>query len=87
MQLNFTVNALLYDTSEAYYKCTFTDMSCSLKILFPKGNVAVLTSPGPEQVRLQFSRLYKKDATMENFYSVGSYPLRFALVSVAPGYR
>ncbi|KAK9920421.1 hypothetical protein M0R45_028976 [Rubus argutus] len=49
VQLNITVNALLYDTSEAYYKCTFTDVSCSLKILFPKGNVAVLTSPGPEQ--------------------------------------
>lgn len=52
VQLNFTVNALLYDTSEAYYKCTFTDTSCSLKVLFPSGNVGVLTSPGPEQVRL-----------------------------------
>ncbi|KAL6133070.1 hypothetical protein ACLB2K_065307 [Fragaria x ananassa] len=49
VQLNFTVNALLYDTSEAYYKCTFTDTSCKLKVLFPSGNVGVLTSPGPEQ--------------------------------------
>ncbi|XP_050381708.1 E3 ubiquitin-protein ligase APD2 isoform X2 [Argentina anserina] len=49
VQFNFTVDALLYDTSEAYYKCTFTDTSCSLKILFPNGNVGLLTSPGPEQ--------------------------------------
>ncbi|PRQ42944.1 putative transcription factor C2H2 family [Rosa chinensis] len=49
VQLNFTVNALLYDTSEAYYKCTFTETSCSLKISFPSGNVGVLTSPGPDQ--------------------------------------
>lgn len=52
VQLNFTVNALLYNTSAAYYKCSFKGASCSLKILFPDGNAAVLTSPGPEQVRL-----------------------------------
>lgn len=67
MQLNFTMNALLYDTSEAYYKCTFTDTSCGLKILFPKGNVAVLTSPGPEQVRLQFSLTIRKMQPWKTF--------------------
>ncbi|KAM1749021.1 hypothetical protein ACFX12_009941 [Malus domestica] len=49
VQLNITVNALLYNTNSAYYKCTFTDESCTLKILFPEGNEAVLTTPGPEQ--------------------------------------
>ncbi|CAB4315165.1 unnamed protein product [Prunus armeniaca] len=49
VHLNFTMNALLYNTSAAYYKCSFKDASCSLKILFPNGNAAVLTSPGPEQ--------------------------------------
>lgn len=54
VQLNLTVKAFLYNTTEAYYKCTFTQGSCSMNILFPKGNAAVLTSPGLEQVRVLF---------------------------------
>jgi hypothetical protein len=52
VQLNLRVKAYLYNTTEAYYKCTFTDGVCGLDILFPNGNAAVLTSPSTEQVRL-----------------------------------
>jgi len=42
----------MYNTTEAYYKCTFTDSKCSLSILFPNGNAVVLNSLGPEEVNL-----------------------------------
>lgn len=48
LQLNLSIKAFLYNTAEAYYSCTFVDGICSLSILFPNGNAAVLTSPGPE---------------------------------------
>ncbi|KAE8704511.1 RING/U-box superfamily protein, putative isoform 4 [Hibiscus syriacus] len=49
VELNLTVRACIYSTTEAYYRCTFADGVCSLGILFPQGNSIVLTSPGPEQ--------------------------------------
>ncbi|KAB2098476.1 hypothetical protein ES319_A01G241700v1 [Gossypium barbadense] len=51
VQLNFTFKAYIYNTTEAYYRCTFANGVCSLNILFPEGNSVVLTSPGPEQRR------------------------------------
>ncbi|KAK9290588.1 hypothetical protein L1049_008759 [Liquidambar formosana] len=49
VQLNLTVRALLYNTTEAYYKCSLSQGLCSLQVPFPSGNAAVLTSPGPAQ--------------------------------------
>ncbi|KAE8099203.1 hypothetical protein FH972_017204 [Carpinus fangiana] len=49
VQLNLELKAYTHNTTEAYYKCTFPDGLCSLSILFPNGNVAVLTSPSTEQ--------------------------------------
>ncbi|XP_039057657.1 E3 ubiquitin-protein ligase APD2-like [Hibiscus syriacus] len=49
VELNLTVRAYIYNTTEAYYRCTFANGVCSLSILFPQGNSIVLTSPGPEQ--------------------------------------
>ncbi|XVF08280.1 hypothetical protein REPUB_Repub06bG0212900 [Reevesia pubescens] len=46
VELNLTVRAFIYNTTEAYYSCTFTNGLCSLSILFPQGNSIVLTSPG-----------------------------------------
>ncbi|XVE76551.1 hypothetical protein DITRI_Ditri12bG0182500 [Diplodiscus trichospermus] len=48
VELNLTIRAFIYNTTEAYYRCTFTNGLCSLSILFPQGNSVVLTSPGPE---------------------------------------
>ena len=52
VQLALRVRSFQYNTTEAYYKCTFTDGKCSLNITFPNGNVAVLNSFGPEAVNL-----------------------------------
>ncbi|KAG6771672.1 hypothetical protein POTOM_023054 [Populus tomentosa] len=49
VQLAIRVRSFQYNTSKAYYKCTFTDGKCSLNIMFPNGNVAILNSFGPEQ--------------------------------------
>ncbi|XP_022767729.1 uncharacterized protein LOC111312047 isoform X2 [Durio zibethinus] len=49
VELNLTVRAFIYNTTEAYYRCTFANGVCSLSILFPQGNSVVLTSPGSEQ--------------------------------------
>ncbi|CAL5335146.1 unnamed protein product [Camellia sinensis] len=50
VQLNISLKAFLYNTSDAYYNCAVAHSACSLKMFFPSGNAAVLTSPGPEQV-------------------------------------
>ncbi|GKV21988.1 hypothetical protein SLEP1_g31897 [Rubroshorea leprosula] len=49
VELNLRLKAWKYNTTEAYYKCTFTQGRCSLSVLFPKGNIVVLTSPSPNQ--------------------------------------
>ncbi|RXI01396.1 hypothetical protein DVH24_014745 [Malus domestica] len=74
VQLNFTMNALVYNTTTAYSKCTFMDESCTLKILFPEGNVAVLTTPGTEQ-----------DTPMANQYVKLSYGPRWTTYIVGIG--
>ncbi|KAK4749514.1 hypothetical protein SAY87_026963 [Trapa incisa] len=47
VELNIQVKAYLYNTSQAYYKCTFSRGQCSLDVLFPTGNVALITTPSP----------------------------------------
>ncbi|KAA8517408.1 hypothetical protein F0562_017701 [Nyssa sinensis] len=49
VQLNIRLKAFLYNATQAYYKCSLAQGSCSSKVFFPYGNTAVLTSPGPEQ--------------------------------------
>ncbi|XP_038701434.1 E3 ubiquitin-protein ligase APD2 isoform X2 [Tripterygium wilfordii] len=46
VQMNLSVLALLYNTSEAYSKCMFRHGVCSLSVLFSQGNAIVLNSPG-----------------------------------------
>lgn len=52
VQLNLGVKAYLYNTTLAYYKCTFSHGECSINVLFPEGNAAVIATPGPGQVKL-----------------------------------
>ncbi|XP_059626488.1 E3 ubiquitin-protein ligase APD2-like isoform X2 [Cornus florida] len=49
VQLNFTIKGFLYNTTQAYYKCSLNHQLCSLKNFLLKANAVVLTSPGPEQ--------------------------------------
>ncbi|XP_068638513.1 E3 ubiquitin-protein ligase APD2-like isoform X2 [Aristolochia californica] len=46
VQLNFSIQAVVYNTTGAYKKCALDNRFCLLKLLIFGSNVAVLTSPG-----------------------------------------
>lgn len=46
VNLNMTIKASLYDTTEPYYKCAPADGKCTFQLFFVGENAAVLTSPG-----------------------------------------
>lgn len=45
------MKAYLYNSSQAYYKCTFSRGQCSMDVLFPTGNAALIATPSPGEVR------------------------------------
>lgn len=45
------MKTFLYNTTKAYYKCSLGNRLCSLKLFLLRANAAVLTSPGPRQVK------------------------------------
>lgn len=45
--LNFKMNSVLYDTTEANYKCPLQQDLCGVKLFLLGGNYAILTTPGP----------------------------------------
>ncbi|KAF5446724.1 hypothetical protein F2P56_032326 [Juglans regia] len=47
VELQLSINALVYNTTQAYYKCSLGNYICSLKLFLLGRNVAVLTSPHP----------------------------------------
>ncbi|KVI11434.1 hypothetical protein Ccrd_010156 [Cynara cardunculus var. scolymus] len=49
VQLNMSARAFIYDTSDAYYKCTFAQGPCVTSLLFLEENHAVLTTPQLKQ--------------------------------------
>lgn len=51
VHLYLNAKSLVYNNTDAYYNCSLSNGSCTLKILFPFGNAALVTSPGPDQVR------------------------------------
>lgn len=51
VHLYLNAKSLVYNNTDAYYNCSLSNDSCTLKILFPFGNAALVTSPGPDQVR------------------------------------
>lgn len=48
--IDIQVEAVLYDTTNAYYNCTFSNDKCTLSVPLFGTNAAVLTSPGPKLV-------------------------------------
>ncbi|KAF9599104.1 hypothetical protein IFM89_035383 [Coptis chinensis] len=52
VQLNLRIRALLYNTSEAYCKCSLAHGVCDFKLFFLEESTAVLTSPGSEKSRI-----------------------------------
>ncbi|XP_042514818.1 E3 ubiquitin-protein ligase APD2-like isoform X2 [Macadamia integrifolia] len=49
VQLDLRIQAVLYNTTDAYYKCSVFRGLCSLKLFFLGTTVAVLSSPSPGQ--------------------------------------
>ncbi|CAO2820105.1 unnamed protein product [Amaranthus hypochondriacus] len=47
VKLNLSIRSSLHKITDSYYKCNLTRGVCNLKIPFPAGNAAVLTTPGP----------------------------------------
>ncbi|GAB2274467.1 hypothetical protein Dimus_009237 [Dionaea muscipula] len=74
VELNFTINALLYNTTRASFKCSLSDHACTFDVFLLDENVAVLSSPGPEQA---------KDA--DGWYVKISYGPRWAIYFIGSG--
>ncbi|KAF8010610.1 hypothetical protein BT93_J1297 [Corymbia citriodora subsp. variegata] len=73
VELKFTVNAFLYDTSQAYYRCSLGNRSCSLKVFLLRENAAILSSPG------------FKEGSPDNWYVKLSYGPRWITYFVGSG--
>ncbi|KAE8656767.1 Ubiquitin-protein ligase, putative isoform 2 [Hibiscus syriacus] len=52
IQLNFSVKALIHNTSQAYYRCSFGDHLCALELYFLEDIVVVLSSPARNEETL-----------------------------------
>jgi hypothetical protein len=53
VQLNFIVNALLYNTSGSYHRCSLDNGLCTLNPAL-SANIALLTTPGPRKVNFGY---------------------------------
>ncbi|KAJ0262265.1 E3 ubiquitin-protein ligase APD1 [Hirschfeldia incana] len=49
VELDIDVRAILYDTKQSFYKCTFSTGECTFNAMSLAGNSIVLTSPAPRQ--------------------------------------
>ncbi|KAB1225754.1 hypothetical protein CJ030_MR1G019927 [Morella rubra] len=49
VELKLMLNALLYNTTQAYYKCPLSNHVCTFKLFLLRRNFAVLTSPVPKE--------------------------------------
>ncbi|CAD5176322.1 unnamed protein product [Musa acuminata subsp. malaccensis] len=59
VQLTFRIQAVLYNTTGAYYKCSLHQRFCALKLSLQRANVAILTTPAPDPT-MQISEWYVK---------------------------
>ncbi|CAN6559385.1 unnamed protein product [Malus baccata var. baccata] len=66
VELVFNIKSILYNTTEAYYKCSLYNRLCSLKLSLLGAKVAVITSPGPKEVMLLLIILHILLVTFEN---------------------
>uniref|UniRef100_A0A1D1Y404 E3 ubiquitin-protein ligase rififylin n=1 Tax=Anthurium amnicola TaxID=1678845 RepID=A0A1D1Y404_9ARAE len=49
VELNIEVDALLYNTTRAYYNCSLHHDLCVMKLFFLRTNAAILATSGPQQ--------------------------------------
>ncbi|GAB2214800.1 hypothetical protein Droror1_Dr00019164 [Drosera rotundifolia] len=50
VELNFTIKAVLYNTTRASFKCSLSH-ACTFNLSLLKKNIVILTSPGPVQAK------------------------------------
>lgn len=50
VKVDIDVRAVLYDTKQSFYKCTFSNGECTFNAMSLLGNSVVLTSPALRQV-------------------------------------
>ncbi|XP_047334608.1 E3 ubiquitin-protein ligase APD2-like [Impatiens glandulifera] len=49
VQLHITVKAYVYNTTGAYYACTISHRTCTMKLFYTNQNAAVLATPGSDE--------------------------------------
>ncbi|KAB1225755.1 hypothetical protein CJ030_MR1G019926 [Morella rubra] len=74
VELKLMLNALLYNTTQAYYKCPLSNHVCTFKLFLLRRNFAVLTSPVP------------KEGTDDNWFVRLSYGPRWITYFAGSGY-
>ncbi|GMH27179.1 hypothetical protein Nepgr_029022 [Nepenthes gracilis] len=57
VQLNFNIKAVLYNTTQAYFKCSLCEHICSFNLFLLKENAIVLTSLDSGQAKAEEDRL------------------------------
>ncbi|XP_009397538.2 E3 ubiquitin-protein ligase APD2 isoform X2 [Musa acuminata AAA Group] len=57
VQLTFRIQAVLYNTTGAYYKCSLHHRFCALKLSLQRANVAILTTPAPDPISEWYVKL------------------------------
>nr|XP_009397538.1 PREDICTED: uncharacterized protein LOC103982352 isoform X2 [Musa acuminata subsp. malaccensis] len=57
VQLTFRIQAVLYNTTGAYYKCSLHQRFCALKLSLQRANVAILTTPAPDPISEWYVKL------------------------------
>ncbi|XP_021278969.1 uncharacterized protein LOC110412690 isoform X2 [Herrania umbratica] len=74
IQLNFSFNALIYDTTQAHCRCSLGNRLCTFELYLLGENAAVLSSPGPNE-----------ETSNSNWYVKVSYGPRWITYFVGSG--
>ncbi|CAH8325657.1 unnamed protein product [Eruca vesicaria subsp. sativa] len=79
VELDIGVKAILYDTKQSFYKCTFSNGECTFNTMSLFGNSIVLTSPAPRQ------KTSVKEEDEEEWYIRFSYQPRWTSYVIGTG--
>lgn len=67
VELDIDVRAVLYDTTQSFYNCTFNNGECTFDAMSLVGNSVVVTSPAPSQVCI-LNRKHQQDYYYYYYY-------------------
>ncbi|KAJ0988683.1 hypothetical protein J5N97_007039 [Dioscorea zingiberensis] len=80
VQLHFGIQALLYNTSGAYFKCSLHHMQCVWKLLFLQENSAILTTSQDDADNEWYVRLSYEPRWATYFFGSGLLVLVFLML-------